>query len=132
MNKYLSLLLISGICFGQSKFQIKPKYSHLKLINKWVFQSMETITYNNKEEREVVLKDQYNTETLSFHRSGSMTFETLNTGEITKGRGYLNAGLRWSATNSLMLEVNVNDITKNNQSNDSMNREVKIIYFENF
>ena len=51
---------------------------------------------------------------------------------IRKGRGYLNAGLRWSATNSLMLEVNVNDITKNNESDDSMNREVKIIYFENF
>ena len=31
-----------------------------------------------------------------------------------------------------MLEVNVNDITKNNESDDSMNREVKIIYFENF
>tara|TARA_B100001996_G_scaffold8041_1_gene6761 strand:- start:1359 stop:2129 length:771 start_codon:yes stop_codon:yes gene_type:complete len=51
---------------------------------------------------------------------------------IRKGRGYLNAGLRWSATNSLMLEINVNDITKNNESDDSMNREVKIIYFENF
>ena len=87
MKKYLSLLIISGICFGQSQFQIKPKYSHLKLINKWVFQSMETITYNDKEEREVVLKDQYNTETLSFHRSGSMTFETLSSGGIKKGRG---------------------------------------------
>ena len=58
---------------------------------------------------------------------------------IRKGRGYLNAGLRWSATNNLMLEVNVNDITKNNEYSldndqlyDSMNREVKIIYFENF
>jgi len=40
--------------------------------------------------------------------------------------------LRWSATNSLMLEVNVNDITKNYKSDDSMNREVKIIYFESF
>ena len=54
-------------------------------------------------------------------------------------QGYLNAGLRWSATNNLMLEVNVNDITKNNEYSldnnqlyDSMNREVKIIYFENF
>ena len=57
---------------------------------------------------------------------------------IRKGRGYLNAGLRWSATNNLMLEVNVNDITKNNEYRDddllydSMNREVKIIYFDNF
>jgi hypothetical protein len=56
---------------------------------------------------------------------------------IRKGRGYLNAGIRWSATNNLMLEINVNDISKNNEypSNnnyDSMNREIKIIYFENF
>ncbi len=51
---------------------------------------------------------------------------------IRKGRGYLNAGLRWSATSSLMLEVNVNDISKNNERYDSMNREVKIIYFESF
>lgn len=57
---------------------------------------------------------------------------------VRKGRGYLNAGLRWSATNNLMLEINVNDITKNNKYTqndneyDSMNREIKIIYFENF
>jgi len=51
---------------------------------------------------------------------------------IRKGRGYLNAGLRWSATNSLMLEINVNDISKNNELYDSMNREVKIIYYESF
>ena len=31
-----------------------------------------------------------------------------------------------------MLEVNINDISKNNERYDSMNREVKIIYFESF
>tara|TARA_Y100001970_G_scaffold268018_1_gene358771 strand:- start:160 stop:921 length:762 start_codon:yes stop_codon:yes gene_type:complete len=51
---------------------------------------------------------------------------------IRKGRGYLNTGVRWSATNNLMLEINVNDISKNNELYDSMNREVKIIYFESF
>ena len=57
---------------------------------------------------------------------------------IRKGRGYLNSGLRWSATNNLMLEINVNDISKNNEypdnnnNFDSMNREIKIIYFEKF
>ena len=50
----------------------------------------------------------------------------------------MNAGLRWSATNNLMLEINVNDISKNNEypdnnnNFDSMNREIKIIYFEKF
>ena len=39
---------------------------------------------------------------------------------------------------NLMLEINVNDILKNNVTNfvgekvDSMNREIKIIYFEQF
>jgi len=57
---------------------------------------------------------------------------------IRKGRGYLNAGFRWSATDNLMLEVNVNDISKNNKYNendsiyDSINREIKIIYFDSF
>jgi len=49
-----------------------------------------------------------------------------------KGNGYLNAGLRWSATNNIMLEVNANDISKNNKNSDSINRELKVIYFEQF
>ena len=49
-----------------------------------------------------------------------------------KGRGYLNAGLRWSASNNLMIEMNINDISKNNLVSDSINRELKIIYFESF
>ncbi len=58
---------------------------------------------------------------------------------IRKGRGYMNAGLRWSATDNLMLEINVNDISKNNEYKDepnniydSINREIKIIYFDSF
>ena len=49
-----------------------------------------------------------------------------------KGKGYLNAGLRWSASNNLMIEINLNDISKNNKVYDSVNRELKIIYFESF
>ena len=49
-----------------------------------------------------------------------------------KGKGYLNAGLRWSASNNLMIEMNLNDISKNNKVYDSVNRELKIIYFESF
>ena len=48
------------------------------------------------------------------------------------GKGYLNAGLRWSVSNNLMLEMNINDIFKNNKSYDSINRELKVIYFESF
>ena len=49
-----------------------------------------------------------------------------------EGNGYLNAGLRWSATNNIMLEVNANDISKNNKNSNSINRELKVIYFEQF
>ena len=49
-----------------------------------------------------------------------------------KGNGYLNAGLRWSATPDLMLEINFNDLAKNNENYNGVNRELKIIYFEQF
>ena len=55
------------------------------------------------------------------------------------GKGYLNAGLRWAATDNLMLEININDILKNSIYNyseedqfESMNRELKVIYYEYF
>ena len=51
---------------------------------------------------------------------------------LRKGNGYLNGGLRWSATASLMLEINVSDMRKNNKNSDALNRELKIIYFEKF
>ena len=50
----------------------------------------------------------------------------------TDGKGYLNAGLRWSVTDNLMLEVNVNDLAKNNKVEKSQNRELKVIFFEQF
>ena len=42
---------------------------------------METITYNEEEEREVVMQDEKNVETLSFHRSGSMSYVSMNNGK---------------------------------------------------
>ncbi len=48
------------------------------------------------------------------------------------GKGYLNAGIRWAVTRNLMLEVNVNDIGKNDEIKDSHNRQLKVIYFESF
>ena len=48
---------------------------------------METITYNEEEEREVVVQDEKNVETLSFHRSGSMSFVSMKNGKEKKGRG---------------------------------------------
>ena len=46
--------------------------------------------------------------------------------------GYLNAGIRWSITSNFMLEINVNDILKNDEIKDSHNRQLKVVYFETF
>ncbi len=87
--KYISFLLLCVLIFqgSQRSFKLKSKYKHLKLINDWVFLSMETVTYNKEEERDVVVKGEKNVETLSFHRSGSMSYVSMIDGEENKGRG---------------------------------------------
>ena len=59
--------------------------------------------------------------------------------DLREGRGIFNLGVRWSATDNLMLEFNFNDTFKNIKYLDedslpfkSRIREVKIIYFEQF
>ena len=87
--KYILFLLFCGLVLhgNQRSFKIKSKFSHLNLIDDWVFLSMETITYNEEEEREVIVQDEKNVETLSFHRSGSMSFVSMKNGKEKKGRG---------------------------------------------
>ena len=84
--KYMLFLLFCGLVLqsNQRSFKIKSKFSHLKLIDDWVFLSMEIITYNEEEEREVVVQDEKNVETLSFHRSGSMSFVSMKNGKEKK------------------------------------------------
>jgi len=85
------------ILFGnQNPLQITPKYENLKLINKWTFESMETTTFAETEEKEIVYKDEDNIETLTFHRSGSMSFVSLDDGNQKKGRGI------WFVNNDLL------------------------------
>ena len=87
--KYISFLLFCVLIFqgSQRSLKLKSKYKHLKLIDDWVFLSMETVTYNEEEERDVVVKGEKNVETLSFHRSGSMSYVSMIDGEENKGRG---------------------------------------------
>ena len=87
MNNCMMFLFLVGLVWGQDSFTIKGKYPHLKLIEEWTFESMETITYAEEEESEVVFKDDMNTESLSFHRSGSLSFMALTNGMMKKGRG---------------------------------------------
>ena len=84
--KYMLFLLFCGLVLqgNQRSFKIKSKFSHLKLIDDLVFLSMETITYNEEEEREVVVQDEKNVETLSFHRSGSMSLVFMKNGKEKK------------------------------------------------
>ena len=56
-----------------------------------------------------------------------------------RGKGYLNAGIRLSISENMMIEIDFNDIKKNYINDDMMdgnmeyaNRELKIIYFEKF
>ena len=87
MNNCMMFLFLIGLVWGQDSFTIKGKYPHLKLIEEWTFESMETITYAEEEESEIAFKDDMNTESLSFHRSGSLSFMALTNGMIKKGRG---------------------------------------------
>jgi len=60
--------------------------------------------------------------------------EKYDYSEITfgKGRGYLNAGLRWAIASNLMIELNVNNITLNSDDADYSNREIKIMFSDSF
>ena len=49
---------------------------------------------------------------------------------IGKGKGFLNAGIRWSVADNLLIEINFKDI--NLDRDDYANREVKIMYSEIF
>ena len=55
----------------------------------------------------------------------------LNDITFGKGKGYLNAGIRWAISPNLMLEINFNDINQNTKS-EYTNREVKVMYSESF
>ena len=55
----------------------------------------------------------------------------LNKITFGRGRGYLNAGIRWAMSSNLMLEINFNDINKNTTS-DYTAREIKVMYSESF
>jgi len=48
-----------------------------------------------------------------------------------KGKGYLNAGIRWAVSPNVMMEINFNDINQNTDA-EYTNREIKIMYSESF
>ena len=55
-------------------------------------------------------------------------FEDLTFG---RGKGFVNAGIRWSMAPNILVEVNFNDIRKTSNAK-YVNREIKIMYSESF
>ena len=56
-----------------------------------------------------------------------------NTGKsIGDGKGYLNAGLKWSFAGRLFIEFLWKDIAKNNGFNEASSREIRLSYIEYF
>ncbi len=57
---------------------------------------------------------------------------TLTEITVGKGRGYLNAGIRWYMASGLYLEVDLNDILVNKGQVEYFTRELKVVYNEFF
>ncbi len=53
-----------------------------------------------------------------------------NSGKVGKGKGYLNAGIRWSLGNGFTIELNWKDILRNKEPGNS--RVVKLEYIQTF
>jgi len=48
-----------------------------------------------------------------------------------RGKGFVNAGIRWAMAPNILVEVNFNDLRYNSKA-DYVNREIKIMYSESF
>ena len=61
--------------------------------------------------------------------SNAYDYEDISIG---KGIGYLNAGIRWSIAENLLLELNFNDINRNQKISETAHREFKVLYSKSF
>ena len=59
----------------------------MPILNKWIFQSMTTITKAQGENITTVYKDENDIETLSFDDSGEIIYNVINDGVKKTGRG---------------------------------------------
>lgn len=51
---------------------------------------------------------------------------------LGRGRGYLNAGLRWTLLQRLQMEASLKDLLANRRTTKTVGRELRIIYVEKF
>ena len=61
--------------------------NNMLILNKWIFQSMTTITKAQGENITTVYKDENDIETLSFDDSGEIIYNVINDGVKKTGRG---------------------------------------------
>lgn len=89
MKSCFIMLLISISLQAQNPFKIKPKYnsSNLKLLDEWVFKSMETITYGEINESETIYNDDSNQEIITFKKSGEILYYSSFDGKENTGSG---------------------------------------------
>jgi hypothetical protein len=51
---------------------------------------------------------------------------------VGRGRGYLNAGIRWEFARQLVMEADLTNLLKNKKGADQIGREIRIVYVESF
>ena len=51
---------------------------------------------------------------------------------LGRGRGYLNAGVRWLLLERVFIEGVVKDLLQNRRDTDTIGRELRLLYFESF
>ena len=51
---------------------------------------------------------------------------------LGSGKGYLNAGVRWTVLNRIFMEGNLKDLLSNRKDTKTIGRELRIIYVESF
>lgn len=51
---------------------------------------------------------------------------------VGRGRGYLNAGVRWEFARQLVMEADLTNLLRNKKTADQIGREVRIVYVESF
>ena len=57
---------------------------------------------------------------------------TLDNISLGNGIGYLNAGFRWIIVDNILVELNFNDINRNQNISETAHREFKILYSKKF
>ena len=114
MKSYFIVLLFTYSLYAQNFFNVQPKYNplNLKLLNEWIFQSMEIITYAELEESETIFRDNTNQERIRFNKSSEMEYFSNFDGGKNSGSG------RWLIKNdSLSIII----------SGDTINASYKIL-----